>query len=343
MNPEFFELLMLWHDGDEHEKIIKTLEGLGKEGMDYALKGILARAYNNSGRYPDALDLLFSVADQGSGDPLWHFRAGYSYYFMQMERLALEEFERALELDPEDGDTRTFIRWCRGRLGMETTFKTADCAAADDYDPVIYPQESLRAVSEHIVRYFGSCSEVLREIVSPDIQVDIFMAEPSPERNFYTLVTVGMGAREMNVPEGLCGVMLERAELLLCLPPEWNVKSEDERWRWPVRLLKSLARFPGRGGTWLGWGHTVSCGHPLAENAGFTGSILLAPAPFGDGAAVCQVAGGEINFYQVVPLYEEEMAYKVEKGVEALLDRMNDSMLSVVDISRRNVCRSALS
>lgn len=67
--------------------------------------------------------------------------AEYSYYFMQMERLALEEFERALELDPEDGDTRTFIHWCRGRLDMETTFKTADCETADDCYPVIYPQE----------------------------------------------------------------------------------------------------------------------------------------------------------------------------------------------------------
>lgn len=56
---------------------------------------------------------------------------------------------------------------------------------------------------------------------------------------------------------------------------------------------------------------------------------MLAPAPFGDGAAVYPVAGGEINFYQEVPLYEEEMSYKVEKGLEALPDRMNDSMLSV--------------
>lgn len=86
-----------------------------------------------------------------------------------------------------------------------------------------------------------------------------------------------MGAREMNVQEGLCGVMLERAELLLCLPLEWNVKSDDEKWCWPARLLKSLARFMGRGGTWLGLGHTVFCGRPLAENAGFTNSICLLP------------------------------------------------------------------
>ena len=31
----------------------------------------------------------------------------------------------------------------------------------------------------------------------------------------------------------------------------------DERWRWPLRLLKHLARFPHAEGTWLWEQHTV--------------------------------------------------------------------------------------
>ena len=37
---------------------------------------------------------------------------------------------------------------------------------------------------------------------SPDIHVDIYIIEPTRKRNYYTLITSGMGAHRMNVPHG---------------------------------------------------------------------------------------------------------------------------------------------
>ena len=82
---------------------------------------------------------------------------------------------------------------------------------------------------------------------------------PSQEKTYYTLVTMGMGAHRMNVPEELADQKLERAELLIALPPDWKLDHDSlqkEAWYWPVRLLKALARLPGINDTWLGWGHT---------------------------------------------------------------------------------------
>ena len=42
-------------------------------------------------------------------------------------------------------------------------------------------------------------------------------------KNYYILMTHGMGAHAMNVPEDLAGQKLERAELFICLPPDWKV------------------------------------------------------------------------------------------------------------------------
>lgn len=57
----------------------------------------------------------------------------------------------------------------------------------------------------------------------------------------------------MDVPEGLAEYQLERAELAICLPPDWNLNSGDECDYWPIRWLKMLARLPIEEKSWLGW------------------------------------------------------------------------------------------
>ena len=65
----------------------------------------------------------------------------------------------------------------------------------------------------------------------------------SEERDYYTLVTMGMGAHRMNVPEELAEYKLERAELAIALPPDWKLDEEslkDERWYWPDWSLEGV-------------------------------------------------------------------------------------------------------
>ena len=119
--------------------------------------------------------------------------------------------------------------------------------------PEVYTIEEMEAVEEHIQKYFGEIEHVFHELVSPDIHVDICVIPPDRERNYYTLVTMGMGARQMQVPEELAEYRLERAELAIALPPDWRLDEDsmkDERWYWPVRLLKVLARLPIQSDTW---------------------------------------------------------------------------------------------
>lgn len=208
--------------------------------------------------------------------------------------------------------------------------------------PELYTEEQLDAIESHIERYFGSYEKVFHEIFSPDIHVDICIIPPTPERNFLTLVTEGMGAHRMDVPEELADEGLERAELLICLPPDWNMDSEAEKDFWPIRLLKQLARLPIACETWLGWGHSIDHEEPFAENTALSASLLLSPGAFGEDACVCELPdGGEVNFYQVLPIYPEEMELKLEYSTDALLDRMVGAVGHVVEIDRCNVCEDA--
>ena len=193
--------------------------------------------------------------------------------------------------------------------------------------PEVYTEEEMEAVEGHIQQYFGKFENVFHELSSPDIHVDICVVPPSEERDYYTLVTMGMGAHRMNVPEELAEYKLERAELAIALPGNWKLKHEDlknERWYWPIRLLKTLARLPIASDTWLGFGHTMDNEEDFAKGTKLCAAILTGPQDTEDGSEVCILPSGEeVNFYQVIPLYRDELEYKLAHDADALLDKMN--------------------
>ena len=207
-------------------------------------------------------------------------------------------------------------------------------------EPEVYTEDEMEAVEEHIVRCFGQVETVLHELLSPDIHVDIYVVAPSEERNYYTLLTMGMGAHRMNVPKELAEYKLERAELAIALPSDWKLNQEsmqDERWYWPIRLLKALARLPIVNDTWLAWGHTMDNTKTFAENTELCAFILTGAQSPVEGCQICILPDGdEVNFYQVLPLYRNELEYKLQHDADALLDRMTDISF-VVHTDRRNI------
>ena len=206
--------------------------------------------------------------------------------------------------------------------------------------PEVYTEEEMSAVEQHIKNTFGEFENVFHELVSPDIHVDICVVPPSEERDYYTLVTMGMGAHRMNVPEELAEYKLERAELAIALPPDWKLDEEslkNERWYWPIGLLKVLARLPISNDTWLGFGHTMDKQSPFAEDTKLCAAILVGPQDVvWNGGEVCTLPSSEeVNFYQVIPLYHNEMEYKMEHDADALLEKMA-GISFVVNPTRQN-------
>ena len=213
--------------------------------------------------------------------------------------------------------------------------------------PEVYTEEEMEIVEGHIQQHFGAFEHVFHELASPDIHVDICVVPPSEERDYYTLVTMGMGAHRMHVPEELAEYKLERAELAIALPKDWKLKQEDmkdDRWYWPIRLLKSLARLPIASDTWLGWGHTMDNQEPFAPDTELCAAILTGPQGTEDGSEFCTLPGGEeVNFYQVIPLYRDELEYKLAHDADALLDKMNGISFVVEPDRQDAITRGTLS
>ncbi|MBX3191538.1 MAG: suppressor of fused domain protein [Labilithrix sp.] len=198
-------------------------------------------------------------------------------------------------------------------------------------------------ISKHLETHFGGVGMVWHEIVSERIHLDVHHVPATEQRPYQVLVTSGMSALPMTVPQGM-GAESSRIELCMLLPAEWPMTQEafaDEAVYWPIRLLKQLGRFPHEFGTWLGYGHSLPNGdpaEPYAKGTLLSGALILPPYLLGP--PFFSIPGDPPIFvFQVVPVTAAEMSRKLEIGVDALLDEMDKAgvdAIGPIDPARRS-------
>lgn len=202
---------------------------------------------------------------------------------------------------------------------------------------------SLDQIIEHIQINLGEIETVLHESVSDTVRVDLMLVKPNRLYPWRRLVTSGMSDLPMAAPEGWD--LPRHAELMITLPRDWPLGLEafcDERWYWPIRLLKHLARFPHKYDAWLGSGHTIDHSSPLSPYASSTelcGAMLTPPVSAPKRFHVLPVDDEKsIHFFSVIPVYAEEIRLKMLRGSSELSDRLHAAgIFDAIDPARRNV------
>lgn len=205
--------------------------------------------------------------------------------------------------------------------------------------------ECIEEISNHIKRHIGQVDLVFHELISDTVHLDVHHVKPTTERPFHTLVTSGMSDLPMSVPEDVNATKF--MELMVTLPEYWQINNEsfkDEKWYWPIRQLKFLARFPHKYQTWLGWGHTLPNGDPpkeFAENTLLSGVIILPSVNVPENFNSLTINEHKtIEFFSVVPLYAEEMNLKLNEGSDALLEKFDRFGISdIIITNRKNVAK----
>ena len=226
-----------------------------------------------------------------------------------------------------------------------------DNAKPKEFTFAIGDEQNIEAISEHIEKHIGKIEIVFHEIVSDLVHIDVHWVKPTKQFPFHTLVTSGMSDKPMTVPQGLDDH--KYAELCILLPEDWQIDGtsyltmeqafKNENNYWPVRWLKTIARFPHEYDTWVGHGHTIPNGEnadPFAENTKLGCMILFPSLSLGSNFFNLRINEDKnINFYCLYPLYKEEMNFKLKNGSDALLDKFEKHNLTdIVDIKRKNTC-----
>jgi len=202
----------------------------------------------------------------------------------------------------------------------------------------------LEAIQNHLAEHLAPVENVFHEIISDLVHLDVLLIPAADDRPFHVLVTSGMSDLPMSVPDGLED--FQRAELLVVLPPDWPLDEErfkDHRVFWPIEWLKMLGRLPHEYETWLGYGHSVPNGDPPEPIPGteFVGVALNYIDWLPDEFTRLEINSETgIIFYQIVPLYREEMDLKMASGMEALEALFEKHEIGfVLDCKRPNVAK----
>jgi hypothetical protein len=204
---------------------------------------------------------------------------------------------------------------------------------------------TLELIEDHMQSVFGPVETVFHELISDLVHLDVHQILPSDEHPYHVLFTTGMSDLPMTLPEGLD--IERRAELMMALPPDWQMSKdawEDERWYWPIRTMKTLARLPHEYGTWLGLGHTVPNGdppEPYAPGVPFCCAMIAPPLLLPHDAHVVSLPNGEdLRFLSIVWLHPGEVVLKLNKGADELYDRMDQVECSeLLDLNRPDLSR----
>ena len=211
--------------------------------------------------------------------------------------------------------------------------------------PAEIKSNSAKRVISHFERHVGKVISTIPDDAPNMVNIDIHIIEPSTDIPYYTLFTTGMSDLPMNPPTDLPEFKL--AELILHLPPFWNLDPDnfdDDTIYWPVRWLRKIARRPHEYNSWLGHTHMVpndNPDYPFSEGVGFNCWMLMMPLLMEEEFEIMQLGlHKQINFYTIFPLYDEEVQYSLDNGIEALFNKLNkNNMKPVLQIGRKNTCK----
>ena len=200
-------------------------------------------------------------------------------------------------------------------------------------------------VINHMERCFGKVENVLREVKSDLLNLAVHVIPPRDESTPHVLFTTGISDRPMKAPREV--YIERRVELMLALPPYWKLHREalkDERWNWPIRGLKTMARLTHEHQTWLDMGHTIPNGEPpvpYAPHVPFCCALITPPLVLPPEMHVVLLPNGEpLRILAPVWLHRGEVSLKLLYGVHLLFDRLDEIGASeIVDLNREDVSR----
>lgn len=207
----------------------------------------------------------------------------------------------------------------------------------------LFGESFAEQIREHVEKHIAEVQTVMHEVIGDEMHLDLFFVPPQKSRDYVTVVTSGISDRPMRVPQGKED--FRYAELLMRLPPTWPLSRdamEDGRYGWPVRCLTALAESAGNSDVFLSSGQVVPNGNPpraYHESTGFCGAFLTTPKQDDSHFARMAVGRGSVvHFYEVLPVYAEELLYELRRGPEVLEQRLlGEAKVHVVRPDRGNV------
>ena len=350
----YYELDELMNEG-KFEEIISRIDDLDSDDLNSSLLLTKAHCLSQIGRYLEAYKILNSISNDFQPDDL-SFRIELAGAFFGMHRYtsAIKAAKQCLAVDEncieawlilclvyqETGESDKFEKV--SSIAKELDFDAWNDIFGDKTDSLQkYSEDEKNAVIEYITKTFGNIDSYIHKNDNPDYPITIAVVTVPWTERYRVFVTIGLGAY-MGFDVSDDEPMLHRTELVAYIPCDVPIKEYTHIQTWVSSVMFQFAEMVELDGSFLDVGHTISYGGCLDETVDYNGVLFLPNTESNSHSLRCKLPDGYIiSFLQMIPLFEEELMYKIENGFHKLSELLINTLGENTDIiysDRTNTC-----
>ena len=210
-----------------------------------------------------------------------------------------------------------------------------------------YTPYEAQTIQDHIIEHYGNISRTVTVKECESLDLKLYVIEPTKERDFYTVITSGMGAYQMDIPDDFKDGNVDRIELLIYLGSNWDIDGAfkqssgsttgliidgsitsllgniNAQWNYPIQILKNLAQAPVNNESYFVMGNIMDDETPFSDSTSDSGGILISPAYISEEGTECTLPGGEIvEFLQIMPITTNEIERAAYLNRELIFHRL---------------------
>lgn len=354
-NEFMYEIENLMNDG-QFEQAAEKISQLDEDEMNEELTLMLAHCLSQCARYREALDILTEIEDDVTDDDLsYYIELAGANFGLHHYRTAIKQADHCLEIDEncieawlllcliyqETGDDEKFEQ--ASRTAKEIDEQSWENIFGERLDELsCYTEDEKAVVLRYLKKQFGSNALDIDNIDPQDHPISILFMSPNESFDHYRIVTLGLGAYRgiEQTQEG--NEIIHRVEIVSCIPGSCSFREALDLAGWVIRIMRQFGEMIQFDRSWLGFGHTISYGDRLDESVDYDGVIFAPAFNLSKSKDRCILpCGEEVEFLQMIPLYEDEMVFKMENGCMELFDRLyaglGDNAYMVL-AKRKNLC-----
>ncbi len=358
-NDFIFDIDELMNEG-RFEEAINKIQELDEDELSGELIFMLAHCLSQCRRYRETLKVLEKVADDISEDDLsYHLEIAGANYGLHKYRTAIKEADRCIEIDENCVEAWILLCLIYNETGKSAEFEKASCVAKEideeAWDNIfgdrtrelaVYDEKEMSEVLRYIKNNYGDVAVFLPDLryesVNYEHPIKIAVIPPDNQCSFFKLVTIGMGAyRGVEVTDS--GIEnIHRTELVAYIPLSGEYDDDVDIHIWVSRIMRQMGEMVQYENSWFDYGHTVAYGGSLDESVEYDGVIF---APIVNDECCVLPCGDSVDFLLMVPLYEEEMLFKIDNGFTELFEEVEKVLgnnFYFVTKERKNIFEGSL-
>ena len=315
------------------KKFYEIIDLLENQDLDYARTLFLVRTYLNASLKTNdpvslttkAQNLLDAFAIEGKDDPNWLYLKGAALFQENLIPDALMRLQRAISKvtigDPLFNQVKALMDSCQSMM-IEAEFRGLDL-------------KNKEKVGRHIEENFGKGS-----LLCTLFSVEVIHIPPTEKHPYNLLVTKGLSAKTLNVPQGYDEKLNSHLELCIALPEDYRF-TQDREVDWPVYLLLDMIRHVIGSLNFIGFGYYLRQDPSISKATAYNGVMLTALGEYpGEAQSMMLTDNSLVRFYQLIPLQPMETLYREHHSAMDLLLLFKEQRIRLTPFiaARPDVC-----